>query len=79
MVIYSDENVRLASTWSDRELLKALENAALLRNKSNDTSETVNIQPKCLICVDGIEESASWPFGRSESKRQKLMKKILLA
>lgn len=65
----------LASTWSDRELLKALENAALLRNKSNDTSETVNIQPKCLICVDGIEESASWPFWEERIEEAKAYEK----
>lgn len=52
----------LPNTWSDRELFKALENAALLRNKLNENSEMVNIQPKCLICIDGIEESSSWSF-----------------
>lgn len=34
----------LPNTWSDRELLKALENAALLRNKFHKASEKVNIQ-----------------------------------
>lgn len=56
------KTLELPNTWSDRELLKALENVALLRNKAHKTSEMVNIQPKCLICVDGIEESSSWSF-----------------
>ena len=60
------------STWDERELLKALENAALLRNISCVNNSVVNIQPKCVICVDGIEESASWPFWRERLEEAKI-------
>lgn len=56
------KTLELPATWSIRELLKAIENAALLRNKSARNELQVNIQPKCLICVDGIDEAANWQF-----------------
>lgn len=65
----------LPNTWSDRELFKALENAALLRNKSNKNSEMVGIQPKCLICIDGIEESSSWTFWEERIEEAKVYEK----
>lgn len=65
----------LPSSWSDRELLKALENAALLRNKMHKTSDKVNIQPKCLICIDGIEESSSWSFWEERIEEAKAYEK----
>lgn len=65
----------ISNTWSDRELFKALENAALLRNKSNKNSEMVAIQPKCLICIDGIEESLSWTFWEERIEEAKVYEK----
>ncbi len=65
------KTLALPNTWSDRELLKALENASLLRNKFHETCETVNIQPKCLICIDGIEESSSWSFWKERIEEAK--------
>jgi len=67
--------LELPNKWSDRELLRALENAALLRNKLHKTSERVNIQPKCLICVDGIEESLSWSFWEERIEEAKAYEK----
>ena len=64
-----------AAMQMDRELLRALENAALLRNKLHKNSERVNIQPKCLICVDGIEESLSWSFWEERIEEAKAYEK----
>ncbi len=69
------KTLELPNTWSDRELLKALENAALLRNKMHKTSEMINIQPKCLICIDGIEESSSWSFWKERIEEAKVYEK----
>lgn len=65
----------LPNTWSDRELLRALENAALLRNKLHDHGHSINIQPKCLICIDGIEEAASWSFWEERIEETKAYEK----
>lgn len=52
----------LSTTWSELELFQALENAALLRNRYLNESCDIVVQPKCLICVDGIDEASSWSF-----------------
>ena len=54
--------IGLSMTWSELELFRALENAALLRNRYLSEEHDVIVQPKCLICVDGIDEAASWDF-----------------
>lgn len=51
----------LDSEWSERDVFMALENAAL-SFYSSDILQGINIQPKCVICVDGIDESASYSF-----------------
>lgn len=43
-------------------MFQALENAALLRNRYLNESCDIVVQPKCLICVDGIDEASSWSF-----------------
>lgn len=62
MVIHFDKNYSLSTTWSELELFQALENAALLRNRYLNESCDIVVQPKCLICVDGIDEASSWSF-----------------
>lgn len=69
------KSLGLSNTWSDRELFKALENAALLRNKSCGINKGIQIQPKCLICIDGIEESASWSFWEERIEEAKTYEK----
>lgn len=54
--------IGLSTTWSELELFQALENAALLRNRYLNESCDIVVQPKCLICVDGIDEASSWSF-----------------
>lgn len=54
--------IGLSTTWSELELFRALENAALLRNRYLSEEHDIVVQPKCLICVDGIDEAASWDF-----------------
>ena len=66
------KTLELPATWSIRELLKAMENAALLRNKSARNELQVNIQPKCLICVDGIDEAANWQFWQERIDEAKI-------
>lgn len=53
----------MSSKWDERELFRALENAALLRKEGEkNNNKSITIQPKCLICVDGVDEAASWDF-----------------
>lgn len=54
--------IGLSTTWSESELFRAFENAALLRNRYLREKHDIVVQPKCLICVDGIDESSSWDF-----------------
>ena len=54
--------IGLSTTWSELELFQALENAALLRNRYLNESCDIVVQPKCLICVDGIDEASLWSF-----------------
>ncbi len=56
-----EKTLGLSSNWDEEELLRALENAALLRN---DGYPAYGIIPKCVICVDGIDEAAQHSFWR---------------
>ena len=58
-----EKTLGLSSNWNEDELFKALETAALLRNKHDDS--IYGIIPKCIICVDGIDEAASYSFWRN--------------
>lgn len=62
MVTILTRTIGLSTTWSELELFQALENAALLRNRYLNESCDIVVQPKCLICVDGIDEASSWSF-----------------
>lgn len=62
MVYLLTRTIGLSTTWSELELFQALENAALLRNRYLNESCDIVVQPKCLICVDGIDEASSWSF-----------------
>lgn len=54
----------LTAEWNESELLGALQNAAILRNYGKRQEFFVN--PKCVIIVDGIDESLSWKFWRDK-------------
>ena len=59
-----EKTLGLSASWNEDELLRALENSALLRNKHNDSQ--YGIIPKCIICVDGIDEAVSFSFWRNK-------------
>lgn len=50
----------LETTWNEIELFEALQNAAFLR--SYDENRKFIVEPKCVIIVDGVDESTSWKF-----------------
>ena len=54
----------LQTTWNEIELFEALQNAAFLR--TNDDRREFFVEPKCVIMVDGIDESASWKFWKDK-------------
>ncbi len=56
-----EKTLGLSSNWDEDELLRALENVALLRN---DGHSAYGIIPKCVICVDGLDEAAQHSFWR---------------
>ena len=49
----------LETTWNEIELFQALQNASFLRGYNN---HEFRVESKCVIIVDGIDESASWKF-----------------
>lgn len=54
----------LQATWNEIELFEALQNAAFLR--SYDDRREFLIEPKCVIMVDGIDESTLWKFWKDK-------------
>lgn len=65
----------MSSKWDERELFRALENAALLRKRREENNKGITIQPKCLICVDGIDEATSWDFWQERINEVKVYEK----
>ena len=68
--------IGLSTTWSELELFQALENAALLRNRYLNESCDIVVQPKCLICVDGIDEASSWSFWKERIEETQVYENI---
>ena len=54
----------LADTWNEIELLGALQNAAFLR--AYNANQEFHVEAKCVIIVDGIDESISWKFWKDK-------------
>lgn len=54
----------LESTWNEIELFGALQNAAFVREQ--DGNQKFRVEPKCVIMVDGIDESTSWEFWKNK-------------
>lgn len=65
----------MSSKWDERELFRALENAALLRKRREENNKGITIQPKCLICVDGLDEATSWDFWQERINEVKVYEK----
>ena len=65
----------MSSKWDERELFRALENAALLRKRREENNKGITIQPKCLICVDGLDEATSWDFWQERMNEVKVYEK----
>ena len=57
-------------------MFQALENAALLRNRYLNESCDIVVQPKCLICVDGIDEASSWSFWKERIEETQVYENI---
>lgn len=54
----------LETTWNEIELFEALQNAAFLRAYNHN--RTFFVEPKCVIMVDGVDESPSWKFWKDK-------------
>lgn len=54
----------LSLDWDENELLFSLQSSAQIR-QSNDRDKLYDIVPKCVICVDGIDEADSWDFWKN--------------
>ncbi len=57
------KTIGLSNTWDERSLLSALQTSALLRNRKDDD---YCIDPKCVICVDGLDEAKSWTYWKEK-------------
>lgn len=54
----------LEATWNEIELFEALQNAAFLRAYGDNRK--IFVEPKCVIMVDGVDESTSWKFWKDK-------------
>lgn len=55
-----EKTLGITANWEEQELFLALQSAALISAKRE--SDEYNIDPCCVICVDGIDESSHWEF-----------------
>lgn len=69
------KTIGLSSVWSEYEIFMALENAALLRSNQIGNVDDIYVQPICLICVDGIDESSNWEFWKERVEEAKIYEK----
>lgn len=53
----------LGNNWNEIELFGALQIAAFMKGFN---TKDVNIEPKCVIMVDGIDEAPSWQFWKQK-------------
>lgn len=61
----------ISNKWSQDELFTALENLALLKS-DNGNESFYNIQKKCVIAVDGLDEAIDKNFWLSKIKETKI-------
>lgn len=59
-----EKTLGLSPDWDEKELLFSLQSSALL-GRVNVDPEQFDVVSKCVICVDGIDESESWDFWKS--------------
>lgn len=63
----------LESNWSDIELFNALQNASFLNN--GNFGQEFQVESKCVIMVDGIDEADSWDFWKEKISETEVYKK----
>lgn len=63
----------LETTWNEIELFQALQNASFLRGYNN---HKIGVESKCVIIVDGIDESTSWKFWIDKINETKAYQKL---
>lgn len=62
---------------SELEMLELLDNSAYIRGEvCNKSSKHDGVIHKCVICVDGIDESASWNFWKTKIREAKVFADI---
>lgn len=46
-----------------------------MRKRREENNKGITIQPKCLICVDGLDEATSWDFWQERINEVKVYEK----
>lgn len=57
------KTIGLSNTWDERSLFSALQTSAMLHNIAEGD---FSIEPKCVICVDGLDEANSWQYWKNK-------------
>ncbi len=70
-----EKTLGLSSDWDEKELLFSLQSSAQLGRGDVD-SENFDVVSKCVICVDGIDESESWDFWKDRIEETEAYKEL---
>ena len=70
-----EKTLGLSSEWDEKELFFALQSSAYI-GRGEVASDQFDVVPKCVICIDGIDESDSWDFWKERIEETKVYKDL---
>lgn len=70
-----EKTLGLSSNWDEKELLFSIQSSAQLGRGDADPTQ-FDVVSKCIICVDGIDESESWDFWKNRIEETEAYKEL---
>lgn len=70
-----EKTLGLSSNWDEKELLFSIQSSAQLGRGDADPKQ-FDVVSKCIICVDGIDESESWDFWKNRIEETEAYKEL---
>lgn len=70
-----EKTLGLSSNWDEKELLFSIQSSAQLDRGDADPKQ-FDVVSKCIICVDGIDESESWDFWKNRIEETEAYKEL---
>lgn len=70
-----EKTLGLSFNWDEKELLFSIQSSAQLGRGDADPKQ-FDVVSKCIICVDGIDESESWDFWKNRIEETEAYKEL---